>query len=137
MYLFLAFILRYSLICPVIFYFKGFDFTYVVSFFLSHTHSIWKFLSQGLTPSHSYDLSHSSGNTESFNPLCWAKDRTHTSVATQAAAVGFLTHCASAGTPHMLYYLMLIPFLRYPVLVSTFHSFFFPLIVSFGVISNY
>ena len=34
-----------------------------------------------------------------FNPLRWAKDQTHTSAATQAPAVGFLAHCATAGTP--------------------------------------
>ena len=30
-----------------------------------------------------------------------ARDQTHGSVVTQAAAVGFLTHCATAGTPNM------------------------------------
>ena len=41
----------------------------------------------------------SCGNTGSFNPLCQAGDQTHTSLVTQAIAVGFLTHCATAGTP--------------------------------------
>ena len=32
--------------------------------------------------------------------LCWAGDPTSTSIATRATAVLFLTHCATAGTPH-------------------------------------
>ena len=32
-----------------------------------------------------------------FNPLCWARDQTCASAVTQAAIVGFLTHCATAG----------------------------------------
>ena len=31
-----------------------------------------------------------------FNPLRQAKDQPHTSAGTKAAAVGFLTHCATA-----------------------------------------
>ena len=31
--------------------------------------------------------------------LHWARDPTLTSAATRAAAVGFLTHCATEGTP--------------------------------------
>ena len=50
---------------------------------------------QGLNLSHSF----SCGNAESFNPLRRAKDRTCTSTATQATAVGFLIHCARAETP--------------------------------------
>ena len=34
-----------------------------------------------------------------FNPLHQAGDRTHTLAETQVAAVRFLTHCATAGTP--------------------------------------
>ena len=37
-----------------------------------------------------------SGNTGSFNPLCWARDRTPTSTGTQAR---FLTYCVMEGTP--------------------------------------
>ena len=33
------------------------------------------------------------------NPLQWARDRTLTSAATWTTAVGFLTHCTTAGTP--------------------------------------
>ena len=32
-------------------------------------------------------------------PLCWARDQTGTSAATQASAVGFLTLCSMAETP--------------------------------------
>ena len=56
----------------------------------SHFH-IWKFPVQELNPGHSCDLHHSYGHTGSFNPLCGARDRTHTSAATRAAAAGFLT----------------------------------------------
>ena len=34
----------------------------------------------------------------SFNPLCQAREPTHAAAVTQAAAVGFLAHCATAGT---------------------------------------
>ena len=34
-----------------------------------------------------------------FNPSSQARDQTLASSATQAAAAGFLTHCAIAGTP--------------------------------------
>ena len=53
-------------------------------YFYGHTHSIGKFPSQGLNPSHA--------NARSFNPLHRARDITHNSTATQAAAVGFLTN---------------------------------------------
>ena len=39
------------------------------------------------------------GSAGSFNLMCWARDWTHTSASTWAAAVGFLTHCATGGTP--------------------------------------
>ena len=35
--------------------------------------------------------------TGSFNPLCWARDQTHTFAVTRDAAVGFLTQWATAG----------------------------------------
>ena len=38
-------------------------------------------------------------NTGSFNPRHQAGDRTCTSAATGATAVGFFTHCATVGTP--------------------------------------
>ena len=38
-------------------------------------------------------------NIRSFNPLCLARDQTLASIETWAPAVGFLTHCATAGTP--------------------------------------
>ena len=46
----------------------------------------------------------SCGNARSFNAMCPTKDRTHASAATQASAVGFLTHCATTGTPMLLTY---------------------------------
>ena len=45
------------------------------------------------------DLQCGSGNARYFNPLGWAGDRTCTSTATRAAAVRFLTHCSTEGTP--------------------------------------
>ena len=63
-------------------------------FFNGHTHgAIWKFLGQGL------NLRHSCSNTRSFRPLHLARNQTHSSTVTQAAAVGFLIHCTTAGTP--------------------------------------
>ena len=59
------------------------------NFLSGHTYSIWKFLGQGLNPSHSHDLCSSCDNDRSFNPLRWAGDQTHASTATQATAVGF------------------------------------------------
>ena len=46
-------------------------------FFNGHTHGVWKFLGQGLNPSHSCELGHSCGDDGSFNLL--AGDRTCTS----------------------------------------------------------
>ena len=43
-------------------------------------------------------------NVGSFNPLCWARDQTHVSEATQAAAVSFLTHRATVGTPWIVFF---------------------------------
>ena len=56
-----------------------------------------KFLSQGLNLSWSCKLHCSWGNCGSFYLMHWARDQTHASTATQAAAVRFLTHCATAG----------------------------------------
>ena len=39
-----------------------------------------------------------------FKPLHQAGDGAHASAATQATAVGFLTHCATAGTPITVYF---------------------------------
>ena len=66
-------------------------------FFNGCTHGgIWKFPGQELNLSHSCDLGCSWSNSGSFNHRAV---RTCASIATQAAAVGFLTHCATAGTP--------------------------------------
>jgi len=47
----------------------------------------------------SCSLCHSYGKARFFYPLCQARDQTHTSAATRAAAVRFITHCAASGTP--------------------------------------
>ena len=73
---------------------------YSVFFFFFN--DIWKFLGQGLKLSHSCDLYCNCINATSFNPLCQAGDRTHASTATWAAAVGFVTHCATVGTSSVL-----------------------------------
>ena len=39
----------------------------------------------------------------SFKPLHCAGDQTLTSAANQAAAVGFLTHCATVETPQLIF----------------------------------
>ena len=65
------------------------------------TCSIWKFLGQGLNPSCTCNLCRSCDNAGSFKPLCQARDQTHTSAVT--TAVGFLTHCAAAGTPYIIF----------------------------------
>ena len=59
----------------------------------------WKFLGQGLNLSHNCDPSHSCSNAGSFNPLHQVRDQTYTSTVTWAAAVRFLTHCTTVGTP--------------------------------------
>ena len=73
---------------------------YLLFFLNGYTHSIWKFPGQELHLSHSCNPRSRCSNTESFNPPCWAGDRTHSSVATQVAIVELLTHCAIAGTPN-------------------------------------
>ena len=62
-------------------------------FFLFYvcTHGIWKFLSQGLKPSCSYDLYYSCGNIWFFNWMCQARDGIHTFTLTQATAVWYMT----------------------------------------------
>ena len=65
--------------------------------FYNCTLGIWKFLGQGLNPSHSCS------NTRYFNPLCQAGDWTSTSAVTWAPTLEFLTHCTMEGTPHFLF----------------------------------
>ena len=69
-------------------------FVFLIYFFIFMvtTHSIWKFLGQGLNPSCRC------GSNGSFNILHLARHRTRASPETQAAAVGFLTHCTMVGT---------------------------------------
>ena len=61
------------------------------------------FPGQGVNPSRSCDLHHSRGNAGSFKPLCCARDQTWASALTGDASVGFLTHCATEGTPSMAF----------------------------------
>ena len=104
------------------------------SFFLNVcTHSIWKFLGHGLNPSNSWDLCCSCSNIRSFNPLHQGRDWTHAPAVTEAAAVWFLTHCTTAGTPKpsellFIHFLILLLscwnvilecYIFYEVLVST------------------
>lgn len=44
-----------------------------------------------------------SNTTRSFKPMHQAKDQTSTSTVIWVAAVGFLTHGATVGTPFMSY----------------------------------
>ena len=60
-----------------------FFFLFISFYFCGHTHGIWKFLDQGLNPSHSYDLCHSCRNARPFNPLHQARYQTHTSTVTK------------------------------------------------------
>ena len=80
--------------------FSSFLPSFLPSFFLNgYTWGIWKFPGQGLHLSHSFDLYHSCDNARSFHPLHPGQDPSCTSTETWAAAVRFLTHCATVGTP--------------------------------------
>ena len=74
-------------------------FYWVLYFFNGDAHTTWKFPGQGLNLSHSCNLHCSCGTSGSLNPLCSARDGTHTFAVTQATALGFLTHCATTGSP--------------------------------------
>ena len=74
-------------------------FYFILFYFNGRTHG------QELNPNCSRDPCLNCNNVRSFNPLHWASAQTHTSSATGAMAVGFLTHCATAGTPGNLYIL--------------------------------
>ena len=66
----------------------------IISFFFNgHTCSIWKFLSQGLNLSHSFDPRWSYPQPTEPD---W--DGTGASAEARGAAIGFLTHWATAGT---------------------------------------
>ena len=56
-----------------------------LSYLFGCTHSIWKFLGQGLNPSCSFDLRHSIGNAGPFNLLYCARNWTCASAGTRAA----------------------------------------------------
>ena len=70
----------------------GNSFLFFINFFYGNTHSTWKFLGQGLNPSHSCS------NARSLNPL-QAGDQTHASAVTCATADVFLIHWATVETP--------------------------------------
>ena len=70
--------------------------TFLFSFFC-HAHGIWKFLGQGLNPSHSCKLCHSSGNTGSLIHC----DGSGIEPVTPQRQCWTLTLCATVGTPKM------------------------------------
>ena len=70
-------------------------------FYFMATPTTMEVLGQGLNLSHSCYLHCSYSNARSFNPLCQARNGTHTSATTQATAVGFLTHCTTPRTPEL------------------------------------
>ena len=66
--------------------------------FYGPIHAVWKFLRPRIESKLQLQ------QRQIFNPLHQAGDQTCTSTATQATqAVGFLTHCATAGTPIILF----------------------------------
>ena len=73
--------------------FSDFWLIITIIFFYGHTGSLSKF-GQGSNLS--------CVNTGSFIPPHLARVRTRTSAMTRAAAVGFLTHCATVWTPYYL-----------------------------------
>ena len=72
-------------------------------FFNDYTLSIWKFPGQGLNPRCSCDLYRSCGNARSSTHCARPVIHHAPLPAIWAAAVGFLTHCATAGTPSKLF----------------------------------
>lgn len=66
-------------------------------------HGIWSFPGQRL------ELSHSAATLDLLT-LHRAGARTHTSAATQDAAVGFLPHCTTVGTPAAFFLLPPLPY---------------------------
>ena len=82
----------------------------VIFFFLyGGTHGMWKFQVQWLNLIHSCNRCYCWGNATSFNSLCPARARTHTSTATRATEVRFLTHRTTVGTPDITW----LHFIRY------------------------
>ena len=69
---------------------------YLSIFFFFHFWLLW---GQGSDPSPSYDLGRSCSHAGSFNPLCWARDRTYI-LALQRC---HWSCCATAGTPIFLF----------------------------------
>lgn len=78
-------------------------------FLYGGTHGMWKFQVQWLNLIHSCNRCYCWGNATSFNSLCPARARTHTSTATRATEVRFLTHRTTVGTPEITW----LHFIRY------------------------
>ena len=98
-------------------------FYFVLFCFNGCTHDTWKFLGQGLNPSHSYNLHCSCGSAGSFNPLHQAGDQTHTSTGNRTAAVMFLTHCTTVGTPRLSVFFLCFFFFLLVVLLHCLGTF--------------
>ena len=73
-------------------------------FFFDYAHGIWKFLSQGSNPSCSCNVHHSCSNTQSLTHSAGPGiEATHCRDNT-----GYLTNCATAGTPHLCLFKFLL-----------------------------
>ena len=57
-------------------------------------------------------------NVRSFNLLHLARDQTYPSAAAQAALVGFLTQCTTAGSSKVFYLILIIRFIPQPYEVA-------------------
>ena len=96
---------------------------FILFFLKDHTHGIWKFPGQELNLNHSCNLWRSCSKQD---PLThW--NRSCISSATQAAAVGFLTHWAIAGAPALMfiYVCFWLNNLRSSQYISTFSTVYF------------
>lgn len=80
--------------------------SFFLSFFLGHTHGVWKFPGQGSNPSHSRNLRHSDNNPrptpqgqqrQILYPLSQARNQICSSAASQATLGRSLAHFATAG----------------------------------------
>ena len=105
-------------------------------FFNVHSLSTWKFLSQGLSPSHSCNLCHICGNSGSFNSLLQAGNWTWASTVTHANVVWFLTHCTTVRTWEFFFFFFFFFFWSGP-LTHMFYCFFKKLINEFYYIHSY
>ena len=62
------------------------------------THSLWKFLGQGLNPTTAVTYAAAAAMLDPLSPLCQAGNQTHASAVTWATVVRFLTHCHSGNS---------------------------------------